>query len=116
MTGTPLDRLSGSSYSDPRYRQGRRRRSDTVPTSEAIHLERERCRTYWTTSTRGFPVGTLLFWHRPAPADIVSFGPISLNVLQNTNALWVVDGQQRITTLFAALWSGARGQDERFEV
>ncbi len=65
---------------------------------------------------RGFPIGTLLLWKRKAPAGEVSLGPITLEVPEDPSALWVVDGQQRITSLFAALSPEHRGRDERFEI
>lgn len=52
---------------------------------------------------RGFPIGTLLFWAKAAPAERISFGPIHLDAPEQTDALWVVDGQQRLTTLIACL-------------
>lgn len=53
----------------------------------------------------GYPIGTLLLWRRPdpAPAAMVEFGPVRFNAPQASNALWVVDGQQRTTALVAAL-------------
>ena len=52
---------------------------------------------------RGYPVGTLLFWQRPAPAARASLGRLSLDVPAHATALWVVDGQRRLTTLAEAL-------------
>jgi len=52
---------------------------------------------------RGFPIGTLLLWAKAAPAQRISFGPIHLEAPEQTDALWVVDGQQRLTTLIACL-------------
>ncbi|WP_437876063.1 DUF262 domain-containing protein [Sorangium sp. So ce513] len=52
---------------------------------------------------RGYPVGTLLFWQRQAPAARLSLGKLNLDAPARSDALWVVDGQQRITTLAEAL-------------
>ena len=52
---------------------------------------------------RGFPVGTLLFWIRPAERETVRLGPVEITAPSLPEAFWVVDGQQRITTLAAAL-------------
>ncbi len=52
---------------------------------------------------RGYPVGSLLLWARDAPADEVHFGSLSISANELTEALWVVDGQQRLTTLVATL-------------
>lgn len=52
---------------------------------------------------RGYPIGTLLFWKREAPAASVSFGPVRIDAPSTSQALWVVDGQQRITALTGVL-------------
>jgi hypothetical protein len=52
---------------------------------------------------RGFPIGTLLLWKHPAEAAVVEFGRFSVPAEKRTDALWVVDGQQRITTLAEVL-------------
>lgn len=52
---------------------------------------------------RGYPIGTLLFWKREAPATRLEFGPVRVDVPQAAQALWVVDGQQRITALTGVL-------------
>ena len=65
---------------------------------------------------RGFPLGTLLLWRQPAPAGRIELGPIELDVARSENALWVVDGQQRITSLVGALSPLTKNLDERFEV
>jgi hypothetical protein len=52
---------------------------------------------------RGYPIGTLLFWRRDAPAAQVSFGPVAIDAPQTAQALWVVDGNQRLTALAGVL-------------
>ena len=52
---------------------------------------------------RGFPVGELLFWKRPADEEDVRFGATSFAVEAVPDALFVVDGQQRLTALAGAL-------------
>ncbi len=52
---------------------------------------------------RGYPVGTLLLWKRPAHQGTVQIGEVSFEAEARSDALWVVDGQQRITTLVEAL-------------
>ena len=52
---------------------------------------------------RGFPAGVVLFWRRPAPPARVVLGPWSAEVASNPDAWWVVDGQQRITSLTGTL-------------
>ncbi|HEX6902184.1 MAG TPA: DUF262 domain-containing protein [Thermoanaerobaculia bacterium] len=52
---------------------------------------------------RGFPAGVFLFWRRPAPPGRVVLGPWSAEVASSPDAWWVVDGQQRITSLTGTL-------------
>jgi hypothetical protein len=52
---------------------------------------------------RGFPAGVFLFWRLPAPAGKVTLGPWSAEVPASPDAWWVVDGQQRITSLTGTL-------------
>lgn len=48
---------------------------------------------------RGFPLGGLLFWRSPAEADRVELGRFAIDAEARADALWVVDGQQRLATL-----------------
>ncbi|RYZ37254.1 MAG: DUF262 domain-containing protein [Myxococcaceae bacterium] len=52
---------------------------------------------------RGYPIGTLLFWRREAPASSVSFGPVRIDAPSTSQGLWAVDGQQRVTALAGVL-------------
>lgn len=52
---------------------------------------------------RGYPVGSLLLWQRPAAQERVQFGRYALDAPAVTDALWIVDGQQRLTALIAGL-------------
>lgn len=64
---------------------------------------------------RGYPVGSLLLWHRPAPKETLQLGALRIDAPQLADALWVVDGQQRITALANTL--NPEGQsDERFRI
>jgi hypothetical protein len=64
---------------------------------------------------RGYPVGSLLLWRRPAPAEELQLGALRIDAPQMTDALWVVDGQQRIISIANAL--NRDGQvDERFKI
>src|SRR5580700_11908833 len=40
---------------------------------------------------RGYPIGTLLFWQRVAPAQRVVLGRLTLDAPRREDALWVVD-------------------------
>ncbi|EAP98279.1 hypothetical protein JNB_14983 [Janibacter sp. HTCC2649] len=65
---------------------------------------------------RGFPIGTLLLWRQDVPAQAVTFGSVEFNAPATTDALMVVDGQQRLTALVASLSPRNGPMDERFEV
>ena len=59
---------------------------------------------------KGYPIGTLLLWKRPAPVTEMTLGNQRIGIIriqapERTDALWVVDGQQRITALVTALLS-----------
>jgi hypothetical protein len=59
---------------------------------------------------RGYPVGSLLLWQRPAPATVVAFGHVTVDAPAFEDALWVVDGQHRLTAFVAVLANeGAAG-------
>ncbi|MFV0459111.1 MAG: DUF262 domain-containing protein [Actinomycetales bacterium] len=48
---------------------------------------------------RGYPIGSLLLWRRPAAAERITLGALTIDAPELADALWVVDGQQRITSL-----------------
>ncbi|MCA9037914.1 MAG: DUF262 domain-containing protein [Planctomycetaceae bacterium] len=52
---------------------------------------------------RGFPIGNLLLSKNLSEAGRVAFGPVSFTVAKQPSALWVVDGQQRLTALIASM-------------
>jgi hypothetical protein len=52
---------------------------------------------------RGYPVGSLLLWEREAPAGVVEFGPLVIDASEDSSALWVIDGQQRLTSIIGVL-------------
>ena len=52
---------------------------------------------------RGYPIGTLLFWRRAAPEETISLGSLRIDAPDLHDALWVVDGQQRLRTLASTL-------------
>lgn len=55
---------------------------------------------------RGYPVGILLLWQRPAPALQMVHGSVSLDTPARGDALWVVDGQQRLLSLLRVFAGG----------
>lgn len=52
---------------------------------------------------RGFPIGPLLFSRQAAPAAALKFGPVVITAPEVEGAMWVVDGQQRLTALVGAM-------------
>ena len=52
---------------------------------------------------RGYPFGSLLLWQREAGADDLRIGALEVQAGARQDALWVVDGQQRITSLVNAV-------------
>ncbi|MEZ6090312.1 MAG: DUF262 domain-containing protein [Pirellulaceae bacterium] len=58
---------------------------------------------YFDSIRRGFPVGALLLSRDHAPSADLHFGPHVVSAQEQHNALWVIDGQQRITALVACL-------------
>jgi hypothetical protein len=65
---------------------------------------------------RGFPIGNVLMWKHPARAERVEVGPILVDTPELTEALWVVDGQQRIMALAGALLRQQDTGDDSFDV
>lgn len=113
----PLD-LSGSwAFSIPELMQLAEEGNIRIPTFQRDFSWRAGdVRKLFDSIYRGFPIGTLLLWRKDAPAEQVKLGPISFDAPRRSDAYWVVDGQQRITSLFAAL-SRDHGQvDDPFNV
>lgn len=66
---------------------------------------------------RGYPVGSLLFWRHPAPADAhFRIGNAEIAVPEVLDGWFIVDGQQRITALAAALLELDHHGDTRWTV
>lgn len=63
---------------------------------------------------QGYPIGSLLLWMKPAPAELVTLGPLEIDAEPTSEALWVVDGQQRITSLAAVLLTLGDVADNRY--
>jgi hypothetical protein len=51
----------------------------------------------------GYPIGSLLLWVRRSPAARITLGSLEIDAPGSDGALWVVDGQQRVTSLANAL-------------
>ncbi|XMA38085.1 DUF262 domain-containing protein [Streptomyces albogriseolus] len=65
---------------------------------------------------RGYPIGNLLMWRKPAPAAEITLGELRFDAPERSDALWVVDGQQRLTTLIGALTASEHTVDRRFRI
>ena len=65
---------------------------------------------------RGYPIGTVLFWKRGAPAGQVLLGGASWVVPALDEAYWVIDGQQRLTSLALSAFLDIEVADRRFNV
>lgn len=62
---------------------------------------------------RGYPIGSLLMWKRAAGPQRVRIGPFEMEVGARDDAWFVVDGQQRLTSLAAALRHPAAEAEDR---
>ena len=85
-----LDALSGGRVRLPRFQRGFRWSDD-----DRLQL--------FDSIARGYPIGTLLLARGQAPSDRVVLGGYATDVPEVADALWVVDGQQRVATLATAL-------------
>ena len=63
----------------------------------------------------GYPIGNLLMWKREAPAQRLTVGSIDIDAPQRPDALWLVDGQQRVTSIVNAM-DACSQRDARFAV
>ncbi|SDF98243.1 Uncharacterized conserved protein, contains ParB-like and HNH nuclease domains [Lentzea fradiae] len=50
-----------------------------------------------------YPIGSLLLWQKPAPADELVLGNLRVSAAETSRAHFVVDGQQRLVSLANAL-------------
>lgn len=103
-TTYPIDDLVSAA------REGRVRIPDF---QRPLRWQWEDVRRLFDSIVRGYPIGSMLFWARPAPAATVRLGALHIEAPARPDALWVVDGQQRITSLANALSDEGAG-DSRF--
>ncbi|WP_235931679.1 DUF262 domain-containing protein [Actinomyces respiraculi] len=62
---------------------------------------------------RGYPIGSLLLWQREAPPGRLMIGALCVDAPERPDALWLVDGQQRVTSLVNVVDPDG-AQDPRF--
>jgi hypothetical protein len=85
-----VDRVRRGGVRVPSFQRGLRwEADDVVSLFESIH--------------RGYPVGSILLRKGSAEAARIDVGPLSIDAPETEVALWVVDGQQRLTALTAGL-------------
>ncbi|HEU5472033.1 MAG TPA: DUF262 domain-containing protein [Actinophytocola sp.] len=65
----------------------------------------EDVRRLFDSIVKGYPIGSLLLWTRKASRDTVQLGALRIAAPAASDAMWVVDGQQRLTSLANALHS-----------
>ncbi|MBG0814094.1 DUF262 domain-containing protein [Planomonospora sp. ID82291] len=65
---------------------------------------------------QGYPIGSLIVWQRPADAETLRIGPLTIAVEARPDALWVIDGQQRVVSLVGVLAASQETADPRFRI
>ncbi len=73
-------------------------------------------RALFDSVLNGYPIGSLLLWQREGVKATVAFGPVEIEAPKSREALFVVDGQQRLTSLVAALAGGDAVLSTLFEL
>jgi hypothetical protein len=117
MTIAPLEGSGSSSFSIPEIVTAAEVGRIRVPTFQRQFVwNAGDVRNLFDSLYRGFPVGTLLLWARHSPGGPVQLGPVQFETEERSDALWVVDGQQRIISLFASLTKKFEVNDTRFQV
>ena len=75
-----------------------------VPTFQrGFKWEREDVGKLLDSIWRGYPIGALLLWSKLGPAGQVMLGDLTFEVNEQSQAWFVVDGQQRIVSLVSTL-------------
>jgi hypothetical protein len=90
----------------------RRGRMRIPPFQRGLKWDRGDAAKLLDSLRRGYPVGTLLFWETGAEAGEVTFGTVRFGGGKRSDALWVVDGQQRLMSLARVLLAPDPDRDE----
>lgn len=94
-----------------------RRGKVRVPAFQRLYRWDERdVRELFDSILKGFPIGTLLLWQHAAPAAVLNYGGLRVDAPEMADAWWVVDGQQRLTTLAGVLLPESVPDDPRFQL
>lgn len=117
MSSAPLELSGSSAFSIPDIINLSREGAIRIPRFQRSYVwDAQDVRLLLDSVYRGFPIGTVILWHKEAPAGEVHFGPVSFPAPATDDALWVVDGQQRIVSLFGTLAHDSEDNDPRFDV
>ena len=117
MADPPLELTGSSAISIPGLIKAVREGAIRIPRFQRSYVwDSSDVRSLLDSIYRGFPIGTVILWHREASAGEVNFGPIHFQAPATNDALWVVDGQQRIVSLFGTLAEEWAANDPRFDV
>ena len=117
MANVPLELTGSSAISIPDVINLSREGLIRIPKFQRSYVwDAKDVRRLLDSIYRGFPIGTVILWRREAPSNEVNLGPIHFDSPATDDALWVVDGQQRIVSLFGTLDQDSAGIDPRFEV
>ncbi|WP_173157565.1 DUF262 domain-containing protein [Phytohabitans suffuscus] len=65
---------------------------------------------------RGLPIGAITILRKPAPAERVRIGPVEVEAEADDEAIWLIDGQQRLAALVGGLTAPGEVDDERFRI
>lgn len=117
MTTPPLDGLRGDSFTVQRLLEMIKEGRIRMPRFQRpLRWQRNDHALLLDSLYRSYPIGHLLFWERelPAPAAGLSFGPLRVEAPETARPLWVVDGQQRLTSLAGCLLHPGELEEQRY--
>ena len=105
---TPVQDLRGKSRAETALVEDlvliARRGHVRVPTFQrGLRWEAKNVIDLFDSVYRGYPIGSLLLRRGHAPAGVIKVGPLVVDAPETDSALWVVDGQQRLTALTVGL-------------
>lgn len=96
-------------------RHARAGRIRVPPFQRNFKWKREDVEKLIDSIVRGYPIGTLLLWSKAAPATQAMLGDLAFDVNEQTQAWFVVDGQQRLVSLVTTLLPGL-ARPEKFDL
>ena len=68
-----------------------------------LRWESEDVKLFFDSIYQGYPVGSFLMRQAYASASVIRYGSVKVDAPESNSALWVVDGQQRLTALTVGL-------------